>query len=429
MSEPVPVDAHDGRTDVDQDCVIAGGGPAGIMLGLLLARAGLRVTVLEKHPDFNRDFRGDTVHPSTIRALDELGLGEKFRALKQDVLGDVSLPFGPNGFTTIGAFSTLPAPYNYVALVPQWDLLDFLADAASEEPTFTLVRNARVIDVIRSEGQNPRALGLIYQDVDGEEHRLTATLTVGADGRHSVVRERAQLSTIDYPVPFDAWWFALPRTSQERGAPPGLAPAFGRGTAILSFDRDTYYQVALLAAKGRDAEFRAEGIGKFRDRVAEIRGELAPNVQSLSTMDDVHHLSVTLNRARQWWRPGLLLIGDAAHAMSPAGGVGINLAFQDALAAARILKPALVSGTLGEGPLKAVQRRRTLPTVLIQGLQRALHRLVFTPLFLERSPRGPRAVAWVLQHVPALSRVAPRMIGFGPRPEHAPDWARPPRQI
>ncbi|MCT9869590.1 FAD-dependent oxidoreductase [Paenarthrobacter aurescens] len=412
----------------DTQCVVAGGGPAGIVLGLLLARAGVKVTVLEKHADFLRDFRGDTVHASTIRLLDELGLGEGFRALPQSKLGNFRLPAGSGDSVVLADFARLKAPYNYVAMVPQWDLLNFLVEAARQEPTFTLLMNTEATDLLRDD--SGAVVGVLYQTRDpltrsvvgGGE--LRAPLTVACDGRGSVLRSRAGLVPHEYPVPFDTWWFRIPRTADEDDPVASIAPRFGTSDVLLSLTRKDYHQIAYLAAKGLDPQLRAEGVDAFRARVARLRPDLADRVNTIESTDDLHLLDVKLNRLSRWHKPGLLLIGDAAHAMSPAGGVGINLAVQDAVAAARVLAPPLLSERLDDGHLAAVQKRRWLPTVIVQTFQRILHRVVFAQVMAGKQPKPPKPLVFVARNFPSFGKLPARMIAFGPRPEHAPGFAR-----
>ncbi|MCU1510832.1 MAG: hypothetical protein JWO34_672, partial [Arthrobacter sp.] len=249
-------------------CVVAGGGPAGMMLGLLLARAGVTVTVLEKHGDFFRDFRGDTVHAATIRLIDELGLGDEFRRLPQSRLSSVAFPVPGGPPVTMGNFDSLRPPYNYVAMMPQWDFLNFLAKAAAQEPFFSLRMNHQATALVRSGG---RVAGVRYRTADGVEGELRADLVVATDGRHSTLRRQAGLVPKEYPVPFDAWWFRLPRYPSERGEVAGIVPAFGQGEALLALFRDDYFQMGYLASKGTDVRMRAEGVEGFRRRIAALR--------------------------------------------------------------------------------------------------------------------------------------------------------------
>lgn len=402
-------------------CVVVGGGPAGMMLGLLLARAGVDVTVLEKHADFFRDFRGDTVHASTVRLIDELGLGEEFRRLPQSRLTNVAFPVPGGRPVVMGNFESLPPPYNYVALMPQWDFLNFLADAAAAEPSFTLRMSSTATALVRNGG---RVTGVRYRAADGTESELRADLVVATDGRHSTLRRAAGLAPKEYRVPFDTWWFRLPRYASEQGAVAGIVPAFGRGEALLGLNRTDYYQMGYLAPKGTDARIRAEGIDRFRQRIAALRPDLADRVDAISSLADLHWLDVRLDRLREWHINGLLCIGDAAHAMSPAGGVGINLAIQDAVAAAEGLVPALLRGRVSRADLARVERRRRTPTVVVQTVQRVMHRVLFEPIMTGKRAGAPAVLLFLARHIPAAGRVVPRFVAFGPRPEHAPAFAR-----
>ncbi|MFZ7087597.1 FAD-dependent oxidoreductase [Curtobacterium sp. RRHDQ10] len=411
-------------------CAIVGGGPAGVVLGLLLARGGVAVTVLEQHDDFNRDFRGDTVHASTIRLLDELGLGAAFRAIPQSRLDDFRLPLPDGSEVTLGEFARLEPPYDHVAMVPQWDLLDMLVRAATDEPTFSIRMGTSATDVIV---ENGRVTGVHLRGPGGGAEELRADIVVACDGRDSRIRQAAGLVPIEIPVPFDTWWFRLPLRPGD--AATSLTPRFGGHDVLLSFPRRDYHQVAFFAAKGSDARLRAEGLARFRERVAALRPEFADRLDALASMDDVHVLDVRMNRLRRWWRDGLLCIGDAAHAMSPAGGVGINLAVQDAVAAAAILRPVLAASTDVAAPTdlaaalraasRAVQRRRTPPMLVVQAAQRVLHRVVFQAALDGRLADGPPVIATALaRHVPWSRGLYARGIAFGPLPEHAPPFAR-----
>jgi 2-polyprenyl-6-methoxyphenol hydroxylase-like FAD-dependent oxidoreductase len=402
-------------------CAVVGGGPAGMMLGLLLARAGVEVTVLEKHGDFLRDFRGDTVHASTIRLIDELGLGDAFRKLPQSRLNAAAIPLPGGGMLTLGDFASLKPPYNYIAMMPQWDFLNFLAGEAAREPTFTLLMQHEATSLMSDGG---RVTGVRYRTSAGVEGAIRADLVVATDGRHSVLRRAAGLQPKEFPVPFDTWWFKLPRHASEKGAVAGIVPAFRGTEAMIALFRDDYYQMGYLGPKGTDSRIRSEGVERFRQRVAALRPDLADRVDSIRSLDDLHMLDVRLDRLRRWYADGLLCIGDAAHAMSPAGGVGINLAIQDAVAAAARLAPALLRGQVTVQDLAAVERRRRMPTVVVQTVQRIMHRAVFVPLFAGRRSGVPSVVLFLARHVPAVTRLMPRLIAFGPRPEHAPGFAR-----
>jgi 2-polyprenyl-6-methoxyphenol hydroxylase-like FAD-dependent oxidoreductase len=421
-------------------CAVVGGGPAGLVLGLILARAGVEVTVLEKHSDFLRDFRGDTVHASTLTLLDELGLGPRFAALPQRRIDRAQVQLD-SGTATIADLSHLPGAHQHIALVPQWDFLDLVADAAEEEPTFTLRRDAEVVGLLRDGG---RISGVRYRDrTDGSEHELRAGLTVACDGRGSAVRDAAGLVPRSFGVPMDVWWFRLPRRDDD---PAGGIGRISTGQFAVMIDRGDYWQCAFLIGKGSDAAMRAAGVERFRERIAGLLPWMADRLDALESLDEVKLLDVRLERLRSWHRDGLLLIGDAAHAMSPVGGVGINLAVADAVAAARLLGPALRSGGIvPRSVLRQVQRRRWWPTVVIQSGQRLAHRAVIgrraatadtpgTPV-APLAPTGARTVPpapahtlppplRLLQRFPALQGIPARLIAIGPLAEHAPGWAR-----
>lgn len=399
-------------------CAIVGGGPAGMMLGLILARCGVPVTVLEKHPDFLRDFRGDTVHPSTLRLLDELGLFAKFDAIPHSRIAQMKLPVGDTELTVVD-FSRLRQPHPYVAMVPQWDFLDLLADAGAAEPNFTLRTQTEVTGLTRD---GDRITGVRYVDTDGPGE-LRADLTVACDGRWSVCRRDAGLPMREYDVPIDVWWFRLPRdTDTEYSLLPRTAP----GRAMIMIPRHGYFQIAYLIPKGADSRLRAEGLDTFRSEIAALAPEATID-GALTSWDDVKFLDVRLNRLLTWHRPGLLCLGDAAHAMSPAGGVGINVAIQDAVAAATRLAAPLRGGHLSSADLAAVQRRRTPPTVITQAVQRLLHRRLLAPVLAGGELNPPAPLIRLLRRLPALAAVPAYVVGTGVRAEHIPAAARRPR--
>ncbi len=402
--------------EIDTQVCIAGGGPAGMMLGLLLARQGIEVAVLEKHADFLRDFRGDTVHPSTLDVLDELGLHEATRRLPHRDVSQLNVSFA-DGRYTLADFARLRVPHPYVRFMPQWHFLNALAEQAETLPTFRLLRRHEVTDLHRQRGRG-RGRGIVTgveaRSPEGPV-RVRAGLTVAADGRGSVVRERAGMEVREFATPMDVLWF---RVSREEGESEGLDMHIGSGRLALAIDRGEYWQIAYLVTKGGDRLLREAGIDRFRDSVAELMPAIASRVGEISGWDDVQTLSVQLDRLRRWHAPGLLCIGDAAHAMSPVGGVGINLAIQDAVAAARILGEPLRTGRLRPHQLAAVQRRRRLPTVGTQLLQRVAQRFLVQPaLGSERAIPAPAGLR-LLARVPALQAIPARVVGVGLRPEH-----------
>lgn len=395
-------------------CAIVGGGPAGMMLGLILARCGVDVTVLEKHADFLRDFRGDTVHPSTMRLLDELGLLQKFDEIPYSKVEKGDFTVDGQAITMVD-FRRLRQPHPYVAMVPQWDFLDLLADAGKSEPHFTLRMQTEVTGLLRD---GDRITGVRYESPDGPGE-LRADLTVGCDGRWSVTRRESGLSVREYPVPFDVWWLRVPRTNDGDYS---LIPRTAPGKALIMIPRRGYFQIAYLIPKGSDTGLRSRGLDRFKSELAELIPE--SDVDSLNSWDDVKFLDVRLNRLHTWHRDGLLCIGDAAHAMSPAGGVGVNVAIQDAVAASRLLHAPLREHRLTETNLAAVQRQRTVPTVVTQGFQRIVHRQVLAPAMAGKEIIPPPALRNLLHRLPRLATVPGYIIGTGVRPEHVPTIAR-----
>ena len=397
-------------------CIVVGGGPAGMVAALLLARGGVEVTVLEKHADFLRDFRGDTVHPSTLRLLDELGLFEQFDALPHTKLEGwgVDLPDGRKA--PVIDFTRLRLPHRYIAMVPQWDLLDLLAEAGRQEPTFTLRMSHDVTGLLYESG---RVVGVRYDSLDGPGE-LRADLTIACDGRWSLCRREGGLVPREYPVDADIWWFRLPPAN---GVGDTLLPRFKDGLFLGVIPRRGYLQTGYFLHKGADAQLRARGIEALRRDIVTAIPELSEAVNGLDSMDDVKLLEIRLNRLRRWYTNGLLCIGDAAHAMSPAGGVGINLAVQDAVAAARLLAAPLRDHRVTAKDLAAVQRRREFPTAVIQTLQRFLHAMMARAIDSGKTP-APNKLMRVLARFPQLSAIPAYLMGVGVRPEHAPEFAR-----
>jgi 2-polyprenyl-6-methoxyphenol hydroxylase-like FAD-dependent oxidoreductase len=390
------------------DLLIAGGGPAGVMAGLLFARAGCNVVVLEKHADFFRDFRGDTVHPSTLELLRELGLLKDFLKRPHDEVRSLTARVADREIT-IADMSHLPVKSRFVALMPQWHFLDFLADEARRYPGFDLRMNAEVVDLIF---EKERVAGVRL--ADGEEVR--GRLTIAADGRGSILRKKAGLPKKDLGAPIDVLWFRLPKKKTRKNETGGT---FGSGTFVVEIDRGDYWQCAYVVPKGAADEIQAKGIEAFRADVAKAAPELAAVVKTLKDWDQVKLLSVSLDRLTRWWRPGLLAIGDAAHAMSPVGGVGINLAIQDAVAAANILAGPLTRGDDVDPLLHEVQVRRMLPTKVIQRGQKTFHDRVLTPLVVRKAvlDKVP-LVLRLFDRFPLLRRIPARIIGLGVRREH-----------
>jgi 2-polyprenyl-6-methoxyphenol hydroxylase-like FAD-dependent oxidoreductase len=395
---------------VTTGCCIAGGGPAGMMLGYLLARAGIEVMVLEKHADFLRDFRGDTIHPSTLEIMSELGLLDEFLKRPHQELRELVGLIGEDR-VVLADFSHLPTRCHFIAFMPQWDFLDFLADEAKAYPNFRLEMQAEVTDLVEDRGT---VTGVRAKVPDGTLD-VRADLVVGADGRHSAVRDLAGLEVDDLGAPMDVQWMRLSKKPEDGSVVLGRIQA---GRLFVMLDRGDYWQCAFVIPKGGFADLRRRGLAAFRRAIVELNPALASRVQEIASWDDVKLLTVRVDRLKRWYKPGVLCIGDAAHAMSPVGGVGINLAVQDAVAAANILAGPLKKGPVSLDVLRKVQQRRMLPTRLMQAVQIFVQtRIISNVLAMQAQPRAPFAVK-LLNTYPWLRRFPARLIGMGFRPEH-----------
>jgi len=392
-------------------CVV-GGGPAGIMLSFLLARAGHSVIVLEKHEDFLRDFRGDTVHPSTMTVLDELGLLGAFLERPHSEIVEISGHVGEDTIT-IGDFRHVPAKTKFLGIMPQWDFLNFLADNARAYSGFHLLMRTEGKDLIREQG---RVAGVLAQGPDGPLE-IRADVVVACDGRSSTLREASALGPRDLGAPMDVLWMRLSKHAGDQNAALGF---IGAGSVLVLIDRNDYWQCGYVIAKGSAGDVRRRGLDAFHSELARTAPVIADRVGEITSWDDVKLLSVAVNRLDRWYLTGLLFIGDAAHAMSPIGGVGINLAIQDAVATANILAPALARpGPVDDGVLASVQRRRMYPTVMTQGLQVLIQRNIVANVLRSTAPpkHAPAILRW-LSSIEVLRRIPAYIVGIGFRPEH-----------
>lgn len=392
------------------ECAVAGGGPAGVMLGFLLARAGVKVAVLEKHEDFFRDFRGDTIHPSTLQIMHELGLLDDFLKLPHEKVERLGAEIGDQ-LVQIADFTHLPTAAKFIALMPQWDFLDFLAAHGKRYPNFDLHMSADVDELITEGG---KVVGLKAATPHGDLE-VRADLVVGADGRHSIVRSLSRLQVENLGAPMDVLWMRLSRRPEDGEETLGRIEP---GRVFIMINRGDYWQCAFVIPKGGFNDLRRKGLEKFRLSIVALKPSLASRVQELKSWDDVKLLSVRVDRLETWHRPGLLCIGDAAHAMSPIGGVGVNLAVQDAVAAANILAQPLREGRLTEEDLARVQKRRMLPVKLMQGLQVFLQDRVISNVLAGSEIESVPFPLRMLNAYPLLRRIPGRIIGLGFRPEH-----------
>jgi 2-polyprenyl-6-methoxyphenol hydroxylase-like FAD-dependent oxidoreductase len=391
-------------------CCVVGGGPCGMMLGFLLARAGVDVVVLEKHADFLRDFRGDTIHPSTMELMSELGLLDDFLKLPHAKAATIGAWFGDREYA-FADFTHLPTRAKFIALMPQWDFLNFIAERAKAYPSFHLRTRAEAVDLIEESG---RVAGVRADTPDGPIE-IKADLTVGCDGRHSTVRARAGLKVEDLGAPMDVLWFRLSKKSSD---PSESSGRFSAGRIVILIDRGDYWQCAFLIRKGAFEDTKRAGLPAFRQSVAHIMPMFADRVDELADWGQIKLLTVAVDRLEHWHRPGLLCIGDAAHAMSPVGGVGVNLAVQDAVAAANILWRPLKDGTLRDDDLDAVQDRREFPTTVTQRMQVFMqNKVIEVALGADQTLQAPWPLR-LMSRFALLRRIPARLVGMGVRPEH-----------
>ncbi|TWF50309.1 FAD-dependent oxidoreductase [Neorhizobium alkalisoli] len=395
---------------IETQCVIAGGGPAGLMLGFLLARAGVDVTVVEKHGDFLRDFRGDTIHPSTLQVMDELGLSDEFLKLPHTRAPKLSAEMGGRTIT-MADFSRLPVKHRFIAFMPQWDFLNFLSERAKAYPNFRLLMQADVIGLIEDRGV---ICGLTVKVPEGRI-AIRASLVVGADGRNSIVRQKAGLEIENFGLPSEVVWMKL---SKQAGDPNEVIGHAGPRQGFVLIDRGDYWQCGYVVRRTTFAQIREQGIEAFRQRVADVSPLPAERMKEIESFDDTSLLTVRIDRLKQWWRSGLICIGDAAHAMSPIGGVGVNLAIQDAVAAANILSRPLRENRLTDADLAAVEKRRSFPTRATQKLQLMMRSSRRSDEAKEEKRKGPPAFIRGIARFPLLAHLAGRLMGLGFRMEH-----------
>lgn len=400
----------------DKTCVIAGGGPAGLMLGVLLARAGVEVAVLEKHADFLRDFRGDTIHPSTLEVMHELGWLDEFLTLPHQPTPVVSAQFGDERIP-IADFSHLPVRAKFIAMMPQWDFLRFLADKGRSYPGFSLLMETEATRLIEAE----RRIAGVEAEAPGGRMSLRAKLVVAADGRGSRLRSEAGFVPIEFGAPMDVLWFRLPRSA---GDPDDTQGRFDEHGIFIMINRGDYWQCARVIPKGDHDKVRAAGLAAFRTQLAAVLPFDSTRADALQSWHEVKLLTVAVNRLEKWARPGFLCIGDAAHAMSPVGGVGINLAVQDAVAAANLLAAKLRTEDVTPADLEMVQARRQFPTVATQKLQISAQKNIIAAVLRAKGPPAPPLALKLFKRFPLLRRIPARLIGLGVRPEHVASYIR-----
>jgi len=397
--------------DVEKtSCCVVGGGPCGAMLSLLLARRGVSVTLLEMHKDFDREFRGDTIHPAILEILDQIGLAAPLHKMRHSKATGPTLQF-PDGPFRPFDLSRLKTRFPYILMVPQSRFLEFIIKEARKYPSFRLVMRANVRKLVEEDGV---VRGVQYLGPDGW-HEMRAQLTVGADGRFSQLRQLARIQPVKTSPPMDVLWFRLPRLPEDMEVPSGVFGGIGRGRILIVLDRADYWQTGLVFPKGHYQELRAQGVEALRRTIVEIEPRLAKQTESLTDWQQVSLLSVEASRCTRWYKPGLLLLGDAAHVMSPVAGVGINYAIQDAVVATNVLAGALKAGRVVESDLAEVQRQRQWPTRVVQGLQSLFQQNLVANVLASQQPAR---VPWQLRtlvRIPILRDLAAKLIAFGPR--------------
>lgn len=406
--------------EIETTCCIAGGGPAGLMTGMLLARAGVDVVVLEKHADFLRDFRGDTIHPSTTEVMHELGWLDEFLALPHQKVHQLAVRFGEERYE-MADFSHLDVAAPYIAMMPQWDFLDFIDDKARRYPGYSLRRQTEATGLIREGGRVVGVEAIAGNEEPGRLLKVRAELVIAADGRDSRLRAASNLPVTDYGAPMDALWFRLPRKATDTEETFGR---FDRGRIFIMLNRGDYWQCAYVIAKGANERVRSQGLAAFHEGLGRLLPFEAERAESIEDWEQVKLLVVQVNRMQRWHMPGFLCIGDAAHAMSPVGGVGVNLAVQDAVATANLLAAKLKAGAMNEDDLAAVQTRREFPARMTQRMQLFVQKnLISGVLEAKTVPRAP-LVMRLIASVPLLKRIPAWLIGIGLRAEHVSDAIR-----